>query len=95
MSLDYFSFELPLDDHNVKLNCQIDHLLRKFRHLPLIHFAFNLACTGTESGLSTSGSSQQTMKRFKNRYTNCTVVEGNVELTNIENNVTFTKVFEV
>ena len=51
-----------------------------------------LACTGTENGLSTSGSTEQILERAKWIYTNCTLVEGNLELVRIEKNVTFTKV---
>ena len=51
-----------------------------------------LACTGTENGLLTFGSMTQILQRAKWIYTNCTLVEGNLELVRIEEDVTFTKV---
>uniref|UniRef100_A0A674B262 receptor protein-tyrosine kinase n=1 Tax=Salmo trutta TaxID=8032 RepID=A0A674B262_SALTR len=43
-----------------------------------------LVCTGTQNGLSSTGSQENQYNLIKNRYTGCEIIMGNLEITQIE-----------
>jgi len=49
-------------------------------------FLYFAVCTGTSDGLATSGDENHRYNLLKYRYTNCTYVEGNVEIKEIFSN---------
>uniref|UniRef100_A0A8C8ME80 receptor protein-tyrosine kinase n=1 Tax=Oncorhynchus tshawytscha TaxID=74940 RepID=A0A8C8ME80_ONCTS len=44
----------------------------------------HLVCTGTQNGLSSTGSQENQYNLIKNRYTGCEIIMGNLEITQIE-----------
>uniref|UniRef100_A0A674B1C0 receptor protein-tyrosine kinase n=1 Tax=Salmo trutta TaxID=8032 RepID=A0A674B1C0_SALTR len=43
-----------------------------------------MVCTGTQNGLSSTGSQENQYNLIKNRYTGCEIIMGNLEITQIE-----------
>uniref|UniRef100_A0A8C7JIS9 Receptor protein-tyrosine kinase n=1 Tax=Oncorhynchus kisutch TaxID=8019 RepID=A0A8C7JIS9_ONCKI len=51
-------------------------------HIPSHHYM--MVCTGTQNGLSSTGSQENQYNLIKNRYTGCEIIMGNLEITQIE-----------
>lgn len=52
-------------------------------------FTLAVVCSGTQNGLSTTGTSDIQYNLTKNIYTNCEIVMGNLEITMMEHNRDF------
>jgi len=91
--INFFFFLLKTKDSVVKFT------LNLFSNDPQAHIQFNIVrykqslpspvCTGTKNALSSTGTPEQHYNNLKERYTGCEIVMGNLEITQMENDLDF------